>query len=182
VPSFGQPLVIEDRPVPEPGPGQVVSGVGGLGRLAVQYAKIFGVTVSRCHGVTVAVVDITDEKLKPASELGADIVIDSRDEDPAEVLRQHGGADIAIGLSGCVPRGKRESRVPADAPLRKITGWIGLTGWIGYPLRPLIHPVSRIHPVNPPGRAAAVLVVLGWPVRAGAGPARAGAGAGVPPR
>jgi propanol-preferring alcohol dehydrogenase len=24
VPGFGQPLVIEDRPVPEPGPGQVV--------------------------------------------------------------------------------------------------------------------------------------------------------------
>jgi D-arabinose 1-dehydrogenase-like Zn-dependent alcohol dehydrogenase len=24
VPAFGQPLVIEDRPVPEPGPGQVV--------------------------------------------------------------------------------------------------------------------------------------------------------------
>lgn len=24
VPAFGQPLVIEDRPAPEPGPGQVV--------------------------------------------------------------------------------------------------------------------------------------------------------------
>jgi propanol-preferring alcohol dehydrogenase len=24
VPGFGQPLIIEDRPVPEPGPGQVV--------------------------------------------------------------------------------------------------------------------------------------------------------------
>src|SRR6185437_9222939 len=61
------------------------------GDLVVQYAKIFGATV--------AAVDITDEKLKLASELGADIVIDARDEDPAEVLRKHGGADVAIGLA-----------------------------------------------------------------------------------
>jgi len=74
-----------------PGDLVAVSGVGGLGHLAVQYAKIFGGTV--------AAVDITDEKLKLASELGADIVIDARDEDPAEVLRKHGGADVAIGLA-----------------------------------------------------------------------------------
>jgi propanol-preferring alcohol dehydrogenase len=74
-----------------PGDLVVVSGVGGLGHLAVQYAKIFGGTV--------AAVDITDEKLKLAAELGADIVIDARDEDPAEVLRKHGGADVAIGLA-----------------------------------------------------------------------------------
>ena len=54
----------------------VVSGVGGLGHLAVQYARIFGGTV--------AAVDITDEKLKLAADLGADIVIDARAEDPAE--------------------------------------------------------------------------------------------------
>jgi alcohol dehydrogenase, propanol-preferring len=74
-----------------PGDLVVVSGVGGLGHLAVQYAKIFGGTV--------AAVDITDEKLKLATELGADIVIDARDEDPAEVLQDHGGADVAIGLA-----------------------------------------------------------------------------------
>jgi propanol-preferring alcohol dehydrogenase len=74
-----------------PGDLVAVSGVGGLGHLAVQYAKIFGGTV--------AAVDITGEKLKLASELGADIVIDARDEDPAEVLRKHGGADVAIGLA-----------------------------------------------------------------------------------
>lgn len=74
-----------------PGDLVVISGVGGLGHLAVQYAKIFGGTV--------AAVDITDEKLKLASELGADIVIDARNEDPAEALRKHGGADVAIGLA-----------------------------------------------------------------------------------
>ena len=74
-----------------PGDLVLVSGIGGLGHLALQYAKIFGGTV--------AAVDITDEKLKLAAELGADIVIDARAEDPAEVLRQHGGADVAIGLA-----------------------------------------------------------------------------------
>jgi propanol-preferring alcohol dehydrogenase len=74
-----------------PGDLVAVSGVGGLGHLAVQYAKIFGGTV--------AAVDITDEKLTLARELGADIVIDARADDPAEVLQAHGGADVAVGLA-----------------------------------------------------------------------------------
>jgi propanol-preferring alcohol dehydrogenase len=68
-----------------------ISGIGGLGHLALQYAKIFGGTV--------AAIDITDEKLQLAKELGADIVIDARSEDPAAVLQSHGGADVAIGLA-----------------------------------------------------------------------------------
>jgi alcohol dehydrogenase, propanol-preferring len=74
-----------------PGDLVLVSGVGGLGHLAVQYAKIFGGTV--------AAVDITDEKLALARELDADIIIDARADDPAEVLRAHGGADVAVGLA-----------------------------------------------------------------------------------
>ena len=74
-----------------PGDLVVVSGVGGLGHMAVQYAKIFGGTV--------AAVDITDEKLTLARELGADIVIDARADDPATVLQAHGGADVAVGLA-----------------------------------------------------------------------------------
>jgi alcohol dehydrogenase, propanol-preferring len=57
----------------------------------VQYAKIFGATV--------AAIDITDEKLDLATDLGADIVIDARTNDPAEILQHHGGADVAIGLA-----------------------------------------------------------------------------------
>ncbi|MDF3142921.1 MULTISPECIES: zinc-dependent alcohol dehydrogenase [unclassified Streptomyces] len=68
-----------------------ISGVGGLGHLAVQYAKI--------AGATVAAIDVTDEKLELARELGADILIDARKEDPAEVLKQHGGAHAAIALA-----------------------------------------------------------------------------------
>jgi len=68
-----------------------ISGVGGLGHLAVQYAKI--------SGGTVAAIEVTDEKLQLAKELGADITIDARTEDPAAVLQSHGGADVAIGLA-----------------------------------------------------------------------------------
>ena len=68
-----------------------ISGVGGLGHMALQYAKIFGATV--------AAIDVTDEKLDLARELGADLVIDARTQDPAEVLRSHGGADVAVGLA-----------------------------------------------------------------------------------
>jgi alcohol dehydrogenase, propanol-preferring len=68
-----------------------ISGVGGLGHLALQYAKIFGGTV--------AAIDITDEKLQLAKDLGADFVIDARTEDPTAALQAHGGADVAIGLA-----------------------------------------------------------------------------------
>ena len=68
-----------------------ISGVGGLGHLALQYAKILGATV--------AAIDVTDEKLDLAKELGADLVIDARHEDPAAALKAHGGADVALGLA-----------------------------------------------------------------------------------
>ncbi|GGK80041.1 alcohol dehydrogenase AdhP [Streptomyces flaveus] len=68
-----------------------ISGIGGLGHLAVQYAKI--------AGATVAAIDVTDDKLDLARELGADILIDARKEDPAEVLKAHGGAHAAIALA-----------------------------------------------------------------------------------
>ncbi|WP_086797382.1 alcohol dehydrogenase AdhP [Streptomyces caniscabiei] len=68
-----------------------ISGIGGLGHLAVQYAKI--------AGATVAAIDVTDDKLELARELGADILIDARKEDPAEVLKRHGGAHAAIALA-----------------------------------------------------------------------------------
>lgn len=66
----------------------VVVGVGGLGHLALQYAK--------AAGATVAAVDLFDDKLALARELGADLTINARDEDPVEVLQSHGGADQAI--------------------------------------------------------------------------------------
>ncbi|CAL9649668.1 Alcohol dehydrogenase [Streptomyces sp. enrichment culture] len=68
-----------------------VSGVGGLGHLAVQYAKI--------AFATVAAIDVTDDKLQLARELGADLVIDARKEATGAVLKRHGGAHAALALA-----------------------------------------------------------------------------------
>lgn len=58
-------------------PGQWIGvfGIGGLGNLAVQYAK-------NVFGAKVVAFDINDEKLAFAKELGADVVVNSMNEDP----------------------------------------------------------------------------------------------------
>ncbi len=74
-------------------PAQTVAvfGVGGLGHLAVQYARIAG-------GFTIAV-DVEDHKLAMATELGADHVINAATCDPVEAIRELGGADVAVALA-----------------------------------------------------------------------------------
>jgi alcohol dehydrogenase, propanol-preferring len=68
-----------------PGEWVVVSGIGGLGHLAVQYAKAMGMHV--------AAVDIADSKLDLARRLGADLAVNAQTEDAvATVLRETGGA------------------------------------------------------------------------------------------
>ena len=69
----------------KPGDWIVISGVGGLGHLAVQYAKAMGLKV--------AAVDVADEKLTLARELGAELTVNARTEDPvARIQAATGGA------------------------------------------------------------------------------------------
>jgi propanol-preferring alcohol dehydrogenase len=68
-----------------------IYGVGGLGHLAVQYAKI--------AGASVAAVDIADYKLDNAKTLGAEYVFNSAIVDPVEEIQSLGGADVAIVLA-----------------------------------------------------------------------------------
>jgi alcohol dehydrogenase, propanol-preferring len=74
-------------------PGQLVAvfGVGGLGHLALQYAKI--------SGATVVAVDVVDEKLELAKELGADHVVNALTEDPVAAIKALGGAHAAISVA-----------------------------------------------------------------------------------
>jgi len=68
-----------------PGEWVVISGVGGLGHVAIQYAKAMGLHV--------AAVDLGPEKMALARKLGADITIDAKTQDPpAEIQKQIGGA------------------------------------------------------------------------------------------
>src|SRR4051794_37272746 len=68
-----------------------VWGVGGLGHLAIQYAAIAG-------GRVIAV-DLHDEKLELARELGAEFTVNAAKEDPVEAIQRLGGADQAIALA-----------------------------------------------------------------------------------
>lgn len=69
----------------QPGEWVVISGIGGLGHIAVQYAVAMGLRV--------VAVDIADEKLALAREHGAELTVNAREEDPVEVIqRATGGA------------------------------------------------------------------------------------------
>lgn len=68
-----------------------VFGIGGLGHLAVQYARLVGGFVTA--------VDIDNVKLDLADELGADHLVNAAETDPVEQIRKVGGADVAVVLA-----------------------------------------------------------------------------------
>ena len=69
----------------KPGDWVVISGIGGLGHMAVQYAKAMGLNV--------AAVDIDDAKLDLATRLGATAGVNAKKEDPAAFIKKEiGGA------------------------------------------------------------------------------------------
>jgi propanol-preferring alcohol dehydrogenase len=106
-----------------PGQWVVVSGIGGLGHLAVQYA--------RAMGLSVAAVDIDDAKLDLARRLGAAVAVNAQETDPAAFLQKeiggaHGVLVTAVSLPafhqalGMARRGGTLSLVglpPGDFPL-----------------------------------------------------------------
>jgi len=106
-----------------PGDWVVVSGIGGLGHMAVQYAKAMGLNV--------VAVDVDDAKLELARKLGASLGVNARKADPmAFVKKEVGGAQgvLVTAVSpkafeqamGMVGRGGTVSLVglpPGDFPL-----------------------------------------------------------------
>jgi alcohol dehydrogenase, propanol-preferring len=83
-----------------PGQWVVISGIGGLGHVAVQYAKAMGLHV--------AAIDIGPDKMNLARNLGAEITVDAREQDPvATIQRQIGGAHGVLVTAVSLPAFKQ---------------------------------------------------------------------------
>jgi len=79
-----------------PGQWVAISGVGGLGQLALQYALAMGLHV--------IAVDIDPQKLQLAREMGAAITLDAREQDVAKAVQSavdgaHGVVVTAVSLA-----------------------------------------------------------------------------------
>ena len=70
----------------------VHGGAGGIGTTAIQLGKAFGAKV--------IATDSPEARCRICSELGADRVIDYRQEDFVEVVRQAGGANVILDIVG----------------------------------------------------------------------------------
>jgi len=72
-----------------------ISGIGGLGHLAVQYAKAMGMHV--------AAIDISQEKLDLAKKLGADLTVNAMEADPGEYLKKETGGMHGVLVTAVSP-------------------------------------------------------------------------------
>lgn len=154
----------------KPGDWMLISGVGGLGHIAVQYAKAMGMQV--------AAVDVEDEKLELATKLGADVVVNAMNvEDPAAAIREATGGGVhgalVTAVSGkafpqalnALRRGGTISLVglpPESFPLDIF--WVVLNGWtvrgsivgtrrdmeecVNFFLRGKVTPTITVHPLE----------------------------------
>ncbi len=78
-----------------PGEWVVVSGIGGLGHVAVQYA--------RAMGLHVAAVDLGAEKLQLARSLGAELTVDAATDDPARAIQEKIGGAHGVLVTAVSP-------------------------------------------------------------------------------
>jgi propanol-preferring alcohol dehydrogenase len=80
----------------KPGEWVAVSGIGGLGHMAVQYAKAMGMHV--------AAIDVHPDKLALATTLGAEIALDAREIDPAQELQKRLGGVHGVLVTAVSPK------------------------------------------------------------------------------
>lgn len=79
----------------KPGEWVVIVGVGGLGHVAVQYAKAMGLHV--------AAVDITDDKLDLARKLGAELTVNAKLQNPAQFIQKEIGGAHGVLVTAVSP-------------------------------------------------------------------------------
>jgi len=80
----------------KPGDWVAISGIGGLGHMAVQYAKAMGFNV--------AAVDIDDQKLALAARLGASLTVNALHDDPVAVIKKEIGGAHGVLVTAVSPK------------------------------------------------------------------------------
>lgn len=106
-----------------PGSAAVVLGVGGLGHLALQIFRAVSPSVE------VIAVDVADDKLELASEMGADRVVDARGDAAAEIkkLTNREGARAVIDFVGTDATLKLAASIAARKGIIVLAGLAGGT-------------------------------------------------------
>ena len=102
----------------EYGDSVAVVGMGLMGQLAIQHARLAG-------AATTIAVDIDPWRLDIARELGADYVIDPSSCDPSEQIERYteGGADVVLETAGVA------SAVPVALALGRYGARVVIVGW-----------------------------------------------------
>jgi propanol-preferring alcohol dehydrogenase len=101
-----------------PGEWVAISGIGGLGHVAIQYAKAMGLHV--------VALDVTEEKLALARSLGAELAIDaSRPDAAAQVIKETGGGAHGVLVTAVSP--------PAFAQAIQLARRRGTVALVGLP-------------------------------------------------
>lgn len=102
----------------KPGEWIAISGVGGLGHVAIQYAKAMGLHV--------AALDVTEEKLALARSLGAELAVNAQSADAVDqVLRETGGGTHGVLVTAV--------SVPAFDQALRLTRRKGTVSLVGLP-------------------------------------------------
>ncbi|KAK5019020.1 putative secondary metabolism biosynthetic enzyme [Cryomyces antarcticus] len=106
----------------KPGQWMAIVGCGGLGQMAIQFAKAMGFNVVG--------LDINDAVLKAAKDVGADIVLNSTKPDFVDELKKatNGGADAAVVFSAA------QAAYDSAAKILQIGGILMV---IGLPAKPI---------------------------------------------
>lgn len=80
----------------KPGDWVAISGIGGLGHMAVQYA--------RAMGLKVVAIDVDDAKLELAMRLGASVAVNASREDPARFIKKQIGGAHGVLVTAVSPK------------------------------------------------------------------------------
>lgn len=98
-----------------PGDWVVVSGIGGLGHMAVQYAAAMGFRVIAVTG--------TEAKRQSALDYGAELVVNYRDGDPGEAVQ-----DLVGGAHAALVTAVSEKTFPQALSMLRRGGTVSLVG------------------------------------------------------